>query len=277
MTRKIPLLAAGPLFFMALFATAAHADQPKPWQIGFQSAVSPSADHIMWLHNAILLPLITGIVVLVMVLLLVVMAKFNARRNPEPRIFAHNTALEMAWTILPALALLVVLIPSWRLIYYTDRTVKPELTLKVTGYQWYWGYEYPDQGVSFLSNRIPDKEIDKSKGQVRMLSVDNPVYLPVDTNVQILITGSDVIHGFYVPSFGVQMDGMPGRINETWVRVTKPGVYYGECTQLCGTNHAYMPIEVHAVSKADFAKWIAQQKQAASNDNNDTPTKVAAQ
>src|SRR5262249_1028028 len=150
------------------------------------------------------------------------------------------------WTVVPVLILLIIAVPSFRLLYFTDRTPNPEMTLKVTGYQWYWGYEYPDNaGVNFLAYMVPEKEIDESKGQIRLLSTDNPVVLPVDTNIQILTTAADVIHSFAVPALGIKIDAMPGHTNETWVRITKPGIYYGQCSELCGKDHAYMPIEVH--------------------------------
>jgi cytochrome c oxidase subunit 2 len=148
------------------------------------------------------------------------------------------------------------MIKSFPLLYYIDRSHEPEMTLKATGYQWYWGYEYPDQGgINFQSYMIPDKEIDKSKGQLRLLSTDNPVVLPVDTNIQILTTAADVIHAFAMPALGVKIDAIPGRINETWVRITKPGIYYGQCSELCGKDHAFMPIEIHAVSREEFNAW----------------------
>jgi len=243
-----------------ILTSAAAQAAPKNWEIGFQDAASPSAEHIHHFHNMMLV-IITLITLFVMGLLITVIVRFNAKANPVPSKVAHNTMLEVVWTVIPVVILIIVLIPSLQLLYFGNRTVDPEMTLKVTGYQWYWGYEYPDQGgVNFTANIIPDKDIDPSKGQIRLLSTDNPIVLPVDTNVQILVTGADVIHAFTVPALGFKTDAVPGKTNETWVRITKPGVYFGQCSELCGTNHGYMPIEVRAVSKEDFAAWSAKAK-----------------
>ncbi len=255
-------LVAGLFFFLAGSARA-DVGAPRPWQMWYQNPASPMAERAFDLHHAVLY-VITAIVIFVMGLLLTVIVKFNAKSNPTPRQFTHNPTLEVAWTVIPAIILIFIAIPSWRLIYYQDRTAKPEMTIKVTGYQWYWGYEYPGlggkDGISFLSNYIHDNEIDKSKGQLRLLSTDNPVVLPVDTNIQVLVTASDVIHSWSVPALGVKIDAVPGRTNETWVRITKPGTYYGQCDQLCGQNHSFMPIEVRAVSKEAFQAWLKDPK-----------------
>lgn len=167
----------------------------------------------------------------------------------------HNTMLEVVWTVIPVVILIVVAVPSFKLLYYADRTVEPEMTLKITGYQWYWGYEYPDHGeISFDSYMVPDDEI--TGDQVRLLSTDTQVVLPVDTNIQLIITAEDVLHAWAVPAFGVKLDAVPGRLNETWTRITKPGTYYGQCSELCGQGHGFMPIEIKAVSKEEFARWV---------------------
>jgi cytochrome c oxidase subunit 2 len=246
---------AGLMIFSAGTAWAAQG-APTPWQTWHQVAATPVAERTFSLHYD-LMYVISAIVIFVFGLLLVVIIRFNAKANPVPQQFTHKPVLEVIWTIVPVIILISILIPSWQLIYYQERTTKPEMTLKVTGYQWYWGYEYPDQGgVNFLSNYIHDKDIDPAKGQVRLLSVDNPVVVPVETNIQVLVTAADVIHSWSVPAFGVKMDAVPGRINETWMRITKPGVYYGQCDQLCGANHSFMPIEIRAVSKEDFQAWV---------------------
>ena len=184
-----------------------------------------------------------------------------ARAHPTPSRITHNVPLEILWTIVPVIILIIIVIPSLKLLFYMDHVEKPDMTLKITGYQWYWGYEYPDQGgVAFQSNLIPDAEIKKDKGQIRLLSTDNPVVIPTDTNIQLLITSADVIHSFAIPAFGVKRDAVPGRLNDSWIRVTKPGTYYGQCSEICGKNHAYMPIEFKAVPKAEFDAWIAQKK-----------------
>jgi cytochrome c oxidase subunit 2 len=236
--------------------------QPTPGEIGFQPAATPMKQQMIEFHDGWLLPIIIGISALVMALLLIVIVRFNARTNPVPSKTTHNTMLEIVWTLVPVLILVVLVIPSMKLLYFVDRlpAKDAEMTLKVIGNQWYWGYEYPDNGgVNFVSNLIKDNKIDKSKGQVRLLSTDNPVVLPVDTNIRLLFTASDVIHSWGVPAFGIKLDAVPGRTNETWVRIDKTGTFYGQCSQLCGEGHGFMPIEVHAVSKPDFVKWVHSQ------------------
>lgn len=230
------------------------------WQqggTGMQEAASPVAEKLHEFHHLVMY-IITAIVLFVLGLLIYVVLKFNAKDNPVPSKTTHNVLLEVIWTVIPVLILIVIVVPSFKLLYYSDRTHEPEMTLKVTGYQWYWGYEYPDnEGVNFLSYMIPSADIDTSKGQKRLLSTDHAVVLPVDTNIQILVTAADVLHSFAVPALGVKMDAVPGHLNETWTRIEKPGVYYGQCSELCGKDHSFMPIEVHAVTKEEFAAWIA--------------------
>src|SRR5690606_12848505 len=178
-----------------------------------------------------------------------------AKRNPEPSRTTHNTLVEVLWTVVPVVILVGIAIPSFKLLYYLDRVEEADMTIKVIGRQWYWTYEYPDHGnFAFDSNMIPEDQI--QPGQLRLLEVDNRIVLPVDTNVRILVTASDVLHSFAVPAFGIKKDAVPGRINETWVRVDREGVYYGQCSELCGVNHAYMPIAVEVVSKERFAEWV---------------------
>ena len=247
--------------FAAMAADAAPV-VPQPWQIMFQPAATPVAHRLDQFHD-MLLYIIIAIAVFVLLLLVFVAFRFNARANPVPSKTTHNVPLEVLWTIVPVIILIVIAVPSFKLLYYMDRVEKPDMTLKVTGYQWYWGYEYPDQGgINFLSNMIPEKDIDKSKGQVRLLSTDNPVVVPVDTNIQVLVTAADVIHSFAMPAFGIKRDAVPGRTNETWFRVEKPGTYFGQCSEICGTGHAYMPIEIKAVTREEFDVWVADQKKA---------------
>jgi cytochrome c oxidase subunit 2 len=239
-------------------AVPALADAPKPWQLGFQEAASPVMELIDSFHDFLLI-IIISIAAFVTALMIYVMVKFNEKANPVPTKTTHNTILEVVWTVVPIMVLVVIAIPSFRLLYYMDKTATPEMTLKVTGSQWYWSYEYPDHGkIAFDSLMIPDNEL--KPGQLRLLDVDNRVVVPVDTNIRVLLTSNAVIHAWAVPAFGIKIDTVPGRMNETWMRVTKPGVYYGQCSELCGINHGYMPIAVQAVSKADFAKWVAQAK-----------------
>jgi cytochrome c oxidase subunit II len=255
------------LSVLALGAPAARAEEAQPWQLGMQPAASVVREHIDVLHDYILLPIITAITLFVLGLLLYTIVKFSAKRHPVPSKVSHHTVIEIAWTVIPIIILVVIAIPSFKLLYFMDRTPDAQMTLKVTGHQWYWSYEYSDQGnLSFDSNMIPEEESAK-EGKHRLLDVDNPVVLPVDTNVRILVTGTDVIHSWFVPSFGVQEYAVIGRSNESWVKITREGTYYGQCNQICGVNHPFMPIEVHAVSKADFAKWLDDAKKKFAHDD----------
>jgi cytochrome c oxidase subunit II len=243
-----------------MFAPAALAEQAEDWQFGMQPGVTPVRDHIDFLHDDILLPIIAVITVFVLGLLLYTIVRFNVRRHPTPSQTTHNTLIEVIWTTVPILILLVIFIPSIKLLYYNDRTQHADMTLKVTGHQWYWSYEYPDQGdVSFDSTMIPEEDQVK-RGLPRLLEVDNPVVLPVGATVRILVSGTDVIHSWFVPAAGVQEYAVVGRTNESWMRVDKPGTYYGQCNQICGLNHPFMPIEIKAVDKDEFGKWLACQK-----------------
>jgi cytochrome c oxidase subunit 2 len=239
-------------------AGAAQAAEPKPWEMGFQPAATPVMERIEDFHNLLLI-IITLITALVLVLLLIAIWKFSARRNPVPTRTTHNTLLEMAWTVVPVIILVVIAVPSFKLLYYEDTIPKADLTIKATGHQWYWSYEYPDNGkIGFDSLIVQDKDL--KQGQPRLLTVDNPVVVPVNTTVRVIVVGADVIHSWAVPSFGVKQDAVPGRLNETWFRVLKEGTYYGQCSELCGVNHAFMPIEVQAVSKEKFNSWVASKK-----------------
>ncbi len=261
-----------PVFLFVLFTVVLSSAFPVlaeqvNWGLGFQEAATTSAERLAWFHD-MLLVIITAIVVLVLVLLIVVVFKFNKKANPTPSMVTHNVKLEIIWTLVPVIILIIIAVPSFSILYKNDKIAEPEMTLKIIGYQWYWGYEYPDyDGIAFDSRMIPDSEI--GEGQKRLLSTDNVVVLPVDTDIAILVTANDVIHSWTIPAFKVKMDAVPGRVNETWFRITKPGVYYGRCSEICGKDHAYMPIEVHAVSKADFEAWVQKAKiEFASNDNN---------
>jgi cytochrome c oxidase subunit 2 len=239
-------------------AGAAFATEPHPWQLGMQEPGSVVKDSLHSFHN-MLLWIITVITIFVLGLLIYTMVRFRASANTTPTRTAHNTLLEVAWTAIPVLILVVIAIPSFKLLYLGDRTPNPEMTIKVVGHQWYWSYEYPDHGnFTFDSYMVPDSDI--KPGQRRLLEVDNRVVVPANTNVRILVAGTDVIHSFFVPALGVQIYAMPGRLNETWVNVDRPGVYYGQCNQICGVNHAYMPIAVEALSKEDFARWVEDAK-----------------
>ena len=235
------------------FGTHAWADHPRPWQMGFQEAASPVMHGLAAFHDQ-LLYMVYGVSIFVMLLLAYVAFKFNAKRNPVPSKTTHNTLLEIIWTVVPTIIVVAIAIPSLRLLYKVDQVPQSEMTLKVIGYQWYWSYQYPDQGnIAFDSNYVQDKDL--KPGQIRLLSVDRPVVLPVDTTVRVQMTAADVIHSWAVPALGVKKDAVPGRLNETWLRIDKPGIYYGQCSELCGANHGFMPIEIHAVSKEEFAEW----------------------
>ncbi len=247
--------------FAFIAALPALAGQPEPWGLGMQNPASPSAEQLHIFHDDLLMWIITAIAAFVLLLLVLVVVLYNKHVNPEPKQFSHNVIIEVVWTVVPLIILTIIVIPSIQLLYFLDRTENPDMTLKVTGYQWYWGYEYPDHdGLAFSSYMIADKDIDQSKNQVRLLSTDNPIVLPVDQNISIQITAGDVLHSWAVPALGVKMDAVPGRLNETWVRITKPGVYYGQCSELCGKDHSYMPIEIHAVPQEEFEAWLVDAK-----------------
>jgi cytochrome c oxidase subunit 2 len=233
--------------------------QPMPWETYYQRAVSPIMERVTQLHD-MLLVIITIITLFVLVLLGICIFRFNAKANPTPSKTTHNTLLEIAWTTLPVIILVAIAVPSFKLIYYYDRAPDPQMTIKATGNQWYWTYEYPDNGgFSYDSNMLQDSE--RKPGQPRLLAVDNPIVVPVNTTIRVLTTATDVIHAFGLPSAGVKIDAVPGRINETWMRLEEIGTYYGMCSELCGQLHGFMPIQVNVVSKEDFEAW-AQQKQA---------------
>lgn len=231
--------------------------QPVPGGMGMQSAGSPLRLSAMGFHDAILLPIIVVITLFVLALLTYVVIKFNKRANPTPARFSHNTPVEVMWTVAPVLILMFISIFSFRLLFNYHNTPKAEMTVKVTGNQWYWNYEYPDLGgVAFDSNILPEKTA-HARGVPYKLAVDNPLVVPAGKTVKVLITGADVLHSFFIPSFGVQNTAVPGRVNETWFRADRPGVYYGQCNELCGVQHAFMPIEVDVVDQVKFKSWLA--------------------
>jgi cytochrome c oxidase subunit 2 len=232
---------------------------PRPWQLNMQAPATPQAEMLYDFHT-LLTWVCVGISVFVLALLVVCLVRFNEKANPVPAKWSHNTMIEVIWTVVPVLILVAIAVPSYRILYYLDHTTEAEMTLKITGNQWFWSYEYVDAGVSFDAIAIPDADIDVKAGQHRLLETDRHVILPVDTNIRLLFTANDVIHAWTVPAFGVKLDNMPGRINETWTRITKPGRYYGQCSELCGVDHSYMPIVVDAVSKEEYQRWVEQEK-----------------
>ena len=239
---------------------------PKPWQMNFDEGASPTKTKMNDFHNFLLI-IITAITLFVMGLLIYVMWRFREKKNPIPSTFTHNMKLEVIWTLVPVLIVMAIAVPSFRLLYFGDRIADPEMTIVATGYQWYWGYEYPDHdNMAFLSYMIPDEDI--QPGQKRLLETDNRVILPVDTNIRILVTAQDVLHAFAVPSLGIKTDAVPGHTNETWVRIEREGVYYGQCSEICGVNHAFMPITIEAVSKEEFEQWLVEAKEEFAANNN---------
>ena len=261
----------------ALLGSAATAlaapGQPSSWALGLQEAASPVMDRITWFHD-FLLVLITAITVFVLILLLVVMIRFNARANPNPSRSTHNALIEVVWTIAPVVILLAIAVPSFRLLFLELDAPKADLTVKATGKQWYWSYNYPDNGnFEFDSILVEDKDV--KPGQPRLLTVDNEMVVPVNKVVHVLVTGADVIHSFAVPSFGIKIDAVPGRLNDTWFKATSEGRFHGQCSELCGKDHAFMPITVRVVNDAEFAAWVAQEKKNAGLDRT-APTTLAA-
>ena len=236
----------------------AETGQPSPWQINFQGAATPVMESIHSFHH-FLLAIIIAVVVLVLALLIIVAVKFNEKSNPVPSRTTHNTLIEVLWTVVPVLILVAIAIPSFRLLFLQLDLPKADLTLKITGHQWYWSYEYPDNDkLAFDSLMVA--EADLKPGQPRLLAVDNQVVVPVNKIVRLQVTAADVIHSFAMPSFGVKIDALPGRLNESWFQATREGVYYGQCSELCGKDHAFMPISIRVVSDAEFATWLVDAK-----------------
>lgn len=234
---------------------AAQVGAPTPDAIGLREAVTPVMESVVEFHTLVMY-IITAIVILVMILLLYVMFRYNRRANPNPSKNSHNTLIEIIWTAVPVLILVVIAIPSFRLLYLQDVVPEADLTIKATGYQWYWGYEYADLEIGeFYANMIADEDIDAEAGQLRLLSTDYPLVVPVDATVRLNVTAADVIHSWAMPNFGVKIDAIPGRLNETWFRAEQAGVYYGQCSEICGLRHSYMPIEIHVVPQDVFDNW----------------------
>ncbi len=250
----------------ALPAAAAGLGQPEQWQLGLQLPATPVAEGIHNLHS-FLMWIITLITLFVLALLVYVVLKFNAKSNPTPSKTTHNTLVEVAWTVVPVLILIAIAIPSFRLLYFQREIPQADMTVKATGNQWFWSYEYPDNGeISFDSIMKQDSEL--QPGEPRLLAVDNAVVVPVGKTVRLIVTGNDVIHSWTIPSFGVKIDAIPGRLNEDWFRADKEGVFYGQCSELCGKDHAFMPIEVKVVPQADFDAWVEKTKSAGITDAN---------
>lgn len=265
-----------PVLVLGAISTAGDAlaaGRSEPWQMWFQPAASPVMERIMDFHNQLFV-IEVAIVILVLGIMATIIIRFNSKANPVPSKTTDNTLLEVIWTGVPVFILMIVAVPSLRLLYYADRIQDSEITLKITGNQWFWSYSYPDHGeLEFDSIMIPDDEL--KEGQPRLLSVDNPVVLPAQTTIRLLFTSSDVIHNWAVPSLGLKLDAVPGRTNESWVRINGEGEYYGMCSELCGVNHGFMPVHIKAVSKADFAVWVETAKKEFAGTDSDTAVRVA--
>jgi cytochrome c oxidase subunit II len=247
--------------------------QPTPWQMDLQGSASPVMEDVANFHF-FLLWVIAVISAFVLALLLICIVRFNARANPTPSRTTHNTPIEILWTIVPVIILAAIAVPSFRLLFVQLQVPTPDLTVKVTGKQWFWSYSYPDSKFEFDSMMVPEKDL--KPGQLRLLAVDNEMVVPINKVVHVLVTGADVIHSFAVPSFGIRMDAVPGRLNETWFKATIEGVFYGQCSELCGKDHAFMPIAVRVVNEGDFNTWLNGAKQKYATDENGAHNALAA-
>ena len=270
--RTIAIAALAALLLMPDGAALAGLGQPSPWQLGLQQSASPVMDDVVWLHSFVMW-IITAVTIFVLGLLVFIIVKFNATANPTPSRTTHNTLVEVLWTVLPVAILVIIALPSFKILFFQLNTPPADLTIKVTGVTWNWKYNYPDNGdFEFDSLMLTDKE--RKADQPRLLSVDNEMVVPVNKVVRVLVTGFDVIHSFAVPSFGIKIDAIPGRLNETWFTATREGWYYGQCSELCGKDHSFMPIAVRVVSEADFAAWIEEAKRKFASAG--APTRIAA-
>lgn len=258
--KRISTAALGLTTAAMLASTAAYAAQPRDGAFGFQEPATPVMEKLVAFHDGMVFPIIVAITLFVVVLMGYIMWRFSEKRNPVPSKTTHHVGLEVAWTIVPVLILLVMVVPSMQLLYYQDVIPESDMTIKVTGNTWNWEYAYPDYPdiESYISNML-DEEDARAAGKPYLLGSDAPLVVPVDTTVKVLVTSSNNLHSFAMPSFGIKMDAIPGRINETWFRVNPgmEGTYYGQCSELCGIRHAFMPIEIKVVSKAEFAQWAA--------------------
>jgi len=248
--------------------------KPSDWQMNFQQSATPVMDDIVRFHTGLLYTIV-AIAGFVLVLLLIVIVRFNARSNPTPSRTTHNTMLEVAWTVIPVVILVAIAVPSFRLLFLQLNTPQADITVKATGKQWFWTYSYPDNG-KFEFDSVMIRDVTKLRAdQPRLLGVDNEMVVPVNKTVRVITTGAEVIHAFAVPSFGVKIDSVPGRINETWFKATREGIYYGQCSELCGKDHSAMPIAVRVVSDQAFATWVDEAKRKWARDDS-APTNFAA-
>ena len=271
---RLAIVAAGAGLTIASIGSAgAGLGQPTPWQMDLQGSASPVMEDVASFHF-FLLWIIAAISAFVLALLLICIVRFNARANPTPSRTTHNTPIEILWTIVPVIILASIAVPSFRLLFLQLQVPTPDLTVKVTGKQWFWSYSYPDSKFEFDSLMVQEKDL--KPGQIRLLAVDNEMVVPVNKVVHVLVTGADVIHSFTVPSFGIRMDAIPGRINETWFKATIEGVFYGQCSELCGKDHAFMPIAVRVVNQGEFDTWLNGAKQKYAFDSGPAHNALAA-
>ena len=274
MLKRLAAVAAAVMPLLAGSRVAlAGIGQPSNWQLGLQQAATPVMENIIWFHD-FLLWIITGITVFVLALLLIVIVRFNARSNPTPSRTTHNTLIEVIWTLVPVMILVTIAVPSFKLLFLQQTIPPADLTVKATGKQWYWTYTYPDDKFEFDSLMLKDDE--RKPDQPRLLAVDNEMVVPVNKVVRVQVIGADVIHAFAVPSFGIKIDAIPGRLNETWFQATREGVYYGQCSELCGKDHAFMPIAVRVVSDQAFNAWLEEAKKKFARSEPDSSKLAAA-
>jgi cytochrome c oxidase subunit 2 len=270
-TRGALALAAAWALIAGSETALAAPGQPVPWQTGLQEGVTAIKHQIASFHD-LLLAIITAICLFVLGLLVYVMVRFNAKANPTPRKFAHHTPIEIVWTVVPVFILIVIAIPSFRLLYFSDVVPEADMTVKAVGHQWYWSYEYPDHG-NFTFDSFMKEESDLQPGEPRLLAVDNRMVVPVNKTIRLQTTSTDVLHSFAMPAFGVKIDSVPGRLNETWFKAEREGIYYGQCSELCGVNHGFMPIAIEVVSEQKFNEWVGKaQKEYAAIEPDANPT-----
>ena len=258
------------LLFLLTIALSlpSYANAPYDWQLGFQEPASEVMRSVLDLHNFVLI-MMTAITIFVLILLIYVAIRFRKKANPNPSKRSHNALLETLWTAIPVLILIVMAVPSFKLVYEQDVIPEVDMTIKVIGHQWYWEYQYPEHDdLSFESYLVPDEDL--KEGEPRLLTVDNRLVLPVNKNIHVLVTAGDVLHSFAMPSLGVKKDAVPGRLNETWMRIDRPGIYRGQCSEICGTGHGYMPIVIEAVSENEFYAWLNEAKNEFATLNNRT-------
>ncbi|MFL2900052.1 MAG: cytochrome c oxidase subunit II [Candidatus Pelagibacterales bacterium] len=268
------------LIFIALFSFLSNASStetlPKDWQLGFSEPATELMSDVIAFHSYILMPIITGISILVLALLLYIAYRYNSNRNQIASTTTHNTVIEVLWTVIPVILLIIIAIPSFRILYTAETIPKADLTIKAIGNQWYWSYEYPDyDDFSFDANMLQDEEL--SDPSLRLLETDTQIVVPVNKVVKLLITSNDVLHAWTIPAFAVKKDAVPGRLNETWFKAEKTGTYYGQCSELCGPKHAFMPINVKVVSQDEFDNWLnfAKEEYASSKTNFNQTFQVA--